>query len=242
MKTKSIGIISGAGPMAGVLLTKKIIELCQKKYGCIDDKDFPKIILFSYPFSEMLKPNTKNQNEKKVKKELKDAIDFLIDSKSDYITIACNTLHAFLNSNKADDRLINLIFETKRFLFKKNLSKVLILSTKTSALKNIFDFDKTKLLSKQDQKWIDKLIEKILSGFFSLKDQKRLENFIFKQIKKDPSIDCVLLGCTELSVLMDDFLKKISNIKIIDPLEIISKKLCKLIFTTNQKGEKKCLQ
>ena len=30
MKNKSIGIISGAGPMAGVLLTKKIIELCQR--------------------------------------------------------------------------------------------------------------------------------------------------------------------------------------------------------------------
>ncbi|NGX31158.1 MAG: hypothetical protein K940chlam8_00519 [Chlamydiae bacterium] len=42
MKNKSIGIISGAGPMAGALLTKKIIEICQKKMSTIitSKKDF----------------------------------------------------------------------------------------------------------------------------------------------------------------------------------------------------------
>ncbi|NGX32922.1 MAG: hypothetical protein K1060chlam4_00979 [Candidatus Anoxychlamydiales bacterium] len=58
--------------MARALLTKKIIEICQKKYSCINDKDFPKRILFSYPFSEMLKPNTKKQIEEFQENKQKD--------------------------------------------------------------------------------------------------------------------------------------------------------------------------
>lgn len=44
------GIIGGAAPMAGLLLYKKIIEICQKEYGCKDDSDFPYIMLLIYPF------------------------------------------------------------------------------------------------------------------------------------------------------------------------------------------------
>jgi len=49
-----IGIIGGAGPLAGALLFEQIIEICQKDYGCIRDFDFPSINLVSFPFSEML--------------------------------------------------------------------------------------------------------------------------------------------------------------------------------------------
>ena len=49
----SIGIISGAGPMAGVELLRLIIEFCQKE-GAFRDRDFPEIHLINIPFSEML--------------------------------------------------------------------------------------------------------------------------------------------------------------------------------------------
>ena len=43
---KSIGIIGGAGPMAGSVVIKKIITICQKEYVCRDDSDFNKFSLF----------------------------------------------------------------------------------------------------------------------------------------------------------------------------------------------------
>ena len=234
-RKKTIGIIGGAGPMAGVLLMQKIITICQKKYKCINDFDFPKIILLSYPFAEMLKPLSFQQDEKRVAKQLKEALDFLISNGMDYITIACNTLHGFINEAYRS-KLIDLITETKSFLLKQNLSKVLVLCTKTTKLKGLYNFPKTKLLSPKDLQWIEELINKILSGAYSLKDRKSLENFILLNIKKDPSIDGILLGCTELSVLMDNFSRNNPKIKIIDPLEIVSNKLCKLVFTNKKEN------
>lgn len=234
-RKKTIGIIGGAGPMAGVLLMQKIITICQKKYKCINDFDFPKIILLSYPFAEMLKPLSFKQDEKRVAKQLKEAIDFLSNSGMDYITIACNTLHGFINEPYGN-KLINLITETKSFLLEQNLSKVLVLCTKTSKLKGLYNFAKTKFLSPKDLQWIEGLIKKILSGIFSFQDRKCLENFILSSIKKDPNIDGILLGCTELSVLMDNVSRNNPKIKIIDPPEIVSNKLCKLVFN-KQEGE-----
>ena len=63
----TIGIIGGAGPMAGAIVMENIIEICQKKYLCRHDYDFPKIILVSVPFAQMLKPNSLEQKEDKVK-------------------------------------------------------------------------------------------------------------------------------------------------------------------------------
>ena len=74
---KTVGIIGGAGPMAGVLLTKKIIRNCQRWYGRINDYDYPKVILLSYPFAEMLTPNSALQEESKVMKQLNESLDFL---------------------------------------------------------------------------------------------------------------------------------------------------------------------
>ncbi len=56
MKPKSIGIIGGAGPLAGALLLERILILSGSEYGCYKDADFPEVILLSFPFSEMLTP------------------------------------------------------------------------------------------------------------------------------------------------------------------------------------------
>lgn len=55
MSPKPIGIIGGAGPMAGVALLKEVLSLSGKLYGCKKDADFPKVIFLNFPFSEMLK-------------------------------------------------------------------------------------------------------------------------------------------------------------------------------------------
>ena len=47
---KSIGIISGAGPVAGVVLHQKIINFYNQS-GKYKDKDFPLIQHISFPFS-----------------------------------------------------------------------------------------------------------------------------------------------------------------------------------------------
>lgn len=226
----TIGIIGGAGPMAGILLTKKIIAGCQKVYGCINDYDYPKVILLSYPFAEMLKPNSVLQEEANVLQQLEEALDFLVESGADYLGIACNTLHGFLDGTCHSDKLISLVKETQSYFSEQKFSKVLVLCTGTSVQKNVYDFSSRLLPSIEEQEFVDSIIKAVLGGFFSFQDGQQLKTFILSKIEEDPNIDGVLLGCTELSVLLDEFPIAISGIRIIDPLDILSCKLCELIF------------
>ncbi len=237
MSKNTIGIVGGAGPMAGALLTKKIIANCQKVYGCNNDYDYPKIIFVSYPFSEMLKPNSVLQEESKVSRQLKEALDFLVESGADYLGIACNTLHGFLDGTCYRDQLVSLIVETQSFLSEQKFSKILVLCTSTSVQKNVHDFSSKILPSREEQELIDGIIKTVLKGTFSSEDSQRVKAFILSKVEEDPTIEGILLGCTELSVLLDAFPIETVGTKIIDPLDILSSKLCRLIFRKEGESE-----
>jgi len=97
MKPKPIGIISGAGPLAGAALLDRILYLAGSTYGCYKDGDFPKIFLLSFPFSEMLSPE---MDIAQLQKELSSCLSQLRKSGAAVLAIACNTLHAFLDENE----------------------------------------------------------------------------------------------------------------------------------------------
>ena len=88
-----IGIIGGAGPLAGTYLIQKIIEICQKEYGSNQDAEFPHMLLLNYPFSDML---SQEIEPKKIESELQSCFQFFARNQVQYAAIACNTLHIFL--------------------------------------------------------------------------------------------------------------------------------------------------
>lgn len=227
--SKTIGIIGGAGPMAGLLLTRKVIEVCQKKYNCAKDADFPRLILLSVPFAEMLQPNTENQDEVTVSKQLQEAIRFLLSGSVSYFAVACNTLHGFLD-DAYTGRLISLISETERFVAEQQFVNVLVLATSTSASNKVHDFGVAKQLPRRQQEAVDKLIARVLSGDVSSEARKKLKDIVQSLAIQDRSVDAVLLGCTELSLLMDGARTDFFGIDIIDPVEIVAKVLCNNIF------------
>lgn len=240
-KKYTIGIIGGAGPMAGAILLKNIIKTCQKHYFCHKDEDFPKIILVSVPFCQMLKPNTFEQKEDNVRNQLNENIEFLIKNNVDKILIACNTLHYFLN-DIYKNKIVNLTSTTIEFInnnFCSASNKILLLSTSLTANSKLYECKNIIKPNIKDQKTIDDIISKIMSGNHSeIEVKKIIEIFNFYR-NKYPSINSLLLGCTEFSVLNyefnldqkinDFFLKKKSKIKLIDPMFIIAEKLLKLL-------------
>lgn len=230
---QGIGIIGGAGPMAGLLLNQKIIEICQKKYGCIRDADFPRQILLSVPFAEMLKPNTACQNDKEVCDQLQAAVNFLLDSGVSRFAIACNTLHGYL-SDIDQTCLVNLIVETKRYVTKNQYSDVLVLSTSTSVQKNVYDLKGSRSLQGNQQADMDELITKVLSGNVSENLRTKLKSIVVSELEEDPSIDAVVLGCSELSLLLDNAPNNFLNICTIDPIEIVADILCANFFYDNR--------
>ncbi len=216
---KTIGIISGAGPRAGVYLLDRLLCLAQEEYGCCRDRDFPKILLLSYPFSEML---TEGVDITPVKQELQGCLTTLRSQGASVLAIACNTLHSFLEGENPD--LVSL----PELLASKVAGgpKPLVLCTSTSVR---FQLHRRHFpciyLSKEAQRELDRAIDEILSG----EEEKALIrlNAILQQTPEQT----ILLGCTELSQCASRL--KIEGKKIIEPLEIAARKILEKSFITN---------
>ena len=213
---KKIGIIGGAGPIAGALLLKKIIQHCQRVYQSKHDRDFPEIILESVPFSQMLEPGL----ESEVKKELSEHLHFLDRSGALKMVIACHTLHSFLPEIQPFPSLVHLVQETKAFLKAQQMHDPVVFCTETSKRYQIYQ--EATYPSPEIQKTLNFLIDRGLEGLYVEKDKALFESVLQKlDIETRPCI----LGCTELSVLWDTFSDWKESFCVIDPLELILEKL-----------------
>lgn len=219
MKPKPIGIIGGAGPLAGAFLLERIFSLSTKIYGCYRDADFPQVFLISFPFSEMLSPNA---DAALLRKELRDCLNALRKQGASILAIACNTLHAFLEEKDLLDDFVHL----PQVLEEERLSDFpLVLCSSTSArLKLHKKFIRCSYPDGKTQREIDALIDQVLQGADRFMIIQKLQALIAKQ-----NADTLVLGCTELSLFADQL--SVAGKAIIDPLEIAAKKIVEKSFS-----------
>lgn len=213
-----IGIIGGAGPMAGALLFEKIIKVSQR-YGCKVDADFPFCFLMSYPFAPML---TDAFDKNVLVEQLKLCFDCLVNNNVSIAAIACNTLHAFLPSSPEGIKFVHMIEETESYLKVKGWNNPLILCSSTSAQTKLHArYFSCRYPDRALQKTVDILIDEITEGC------------CLKEASESLSAMCkgegpMILGCTELSLLHDREPLKIEEL--CSPDTIVSEKIGRMIF------------
>lgn len=219
MKPKSIGIIGGAGPLAGAFLLKRILSLSGKVYGCYRDADFPQVFLISYPFSEMLCPD---MDIAKLRKELSGCLEQLRKNGAAVLAIACNTLHAFLDEK---DELNDLVHLPRTLAEGVSLSdQPLVFCTSTSVQFGLHkQFFPCTYPDTQTQQEIDRIIDQILRGADQAVILEKLEKLLQAQ-----TTNTVILGCTELSLFSAHLF--VPNKQIIDPLEVMANKILQKSF------------
>lgn len=221
-KPKPIGILGGAGPLAGAFLLDRVLSLCGSIYGCYKDADFPKVWLLSFPFSEMLTPV---MDAAQVRRELSSCLCELRKNGAEVIAIACNTLHAFLNDDEDQSDLIHLPrVLASEISFSEPSSIPLVLCTSTSVRFGLHKrFFPCTYPDSQTQEHVDRIIDQILRGA----DKGVIVQDLLT-ILEDQTARTMILGCTELSL----FTKYLSSCdkRIIDPLEIVAVKVLEKSF------------
>jgi aspartate racemase len=216
MLIQTIGIIGGAGPMAGVLLLERIFYFSRSLYNCYKDSDFPKVCFLNVPFSDMLSPNF---NVDQIQDELKTALNQLRSNGSSVLAIACNTLHIFLDDECTRD-LILLPEVIKNELCD---TEPLVLCTSTSVAYALHKrYFPCSYPSTSSQKQVDELIDKILKG-----DDSNVLKDLSDLIEAQP-MNTILLGCTELSLFGKNLVS--SKKTIIDPIDLLAKSILKNVF------------
>lgn len=218
MDKPKVGIIGGAGPMAGALLFEKIIQICQTKYRCSNDADFPYVVLLNYPFADML---TEARCEKLLNSQLEECFQCLAHLDITIAAVACNTLHVFLPPRPEKLLFVHMIEETAAYLKQKEFANPLVFCTSTSAKARLHEqFFACRYPEASVQKEIDLLIDQILAGGNFKEISRRLDLLVANQQ--------VVLGCTELSLLHERV--PLQSKSICDPNFVVAEKLCRLIF------------
>lgn len=226
MKPKIIGIVGGAGPLAGANLLERVFMLSNRRYGCYRDADYPQVLLNSFPFSDML---TSEKDTLLLKAELSLSLNQLRAQGAEVLAIACNTLHNFLDADQDREDLINLPRQLGEELRSEKMP--LVLCTTTSRENNMHrNFFECSYPEPSIQLKVDGIIDRILQGLDSSPIAEDLLTLI------EESLACtVILGCTELSLFAKELV--VSSKKVIDPLEMLAEKILEKSF---KKGIAKC--
>jgi aspartate racemase len=210
-----IGILSGMGAAAGAYFHTKLIKACQRA-GAKRDCEFPEIIHYSMA--------SKFSDEKGIKHitglglEALSGIRVLNNGGADLIVIACNTLHYFhgylQKYSKAE--ILNLIKITQE---KCNGEYAGLISSRTTRDFNLYSncFN----LSDEDQEIVDEIINRAIGGDSNLVDRETIYVIINKFFEK---CEKVILGCTELSMIMPPMKN------VIDPVDVIIEHLTERIY------------
>ncbi|MPM13426.1 putative racemase YgeA [bioreactor metagenome] len=201
-----IGMIGGVGPESTVDYYQRLIKLYQKN---ISSDDYPEIIINSINMTAMLKL-VAGKDWDGLTGMLAGAVGALHNAGADLAFIASNTPHiVFEQVRQASPIPLVSILEAARLeTQKQGLKKVGLLGTLFTMQSSYYqaEFDKsgisTVVPNKAEQQYIQqKLFSEIELGVFLDETRNGLLKIV-KRLISDESIDGVVLGCTELPLIL----------------------------------------
>jgi aspartate racemase len=212
-KYKKIGIIGGMGPESTSLLYKQIVRSFQVGFAAYKDEDFPEIIIHNIPIPDI---TVNIEREDLVKRMLSGSVHFLEQSGVDIIAFPCNSLNYFVDYliSQTHIPIINIVEETCHVISQIRPPEVLLLSTSSTFNNGLYHryLKDTKIVRPQNYEKVIDIMVRTLKGE---NPKKEFIDMLEKEYSKD---DHVVLGCTDLSILVEDY----QNDRLIDSLKCLA--------------------
>jgi len=205
---KRIGIIGGLGPESTVDYYKEIISAFTEKHK---ELAYPEIIIYSANMNELLDfVNLEKWSE--ISEWLLEKVEFVSHAGAEFAAIASNTPHIVFEEvrKKSPIPLLSIVEETYKEAEKLGVKKIGLLGTKLTMEADFYKKPfRTKgieiiIPSDVERELIqNRLFTEIELGIF--KDSTKNELLeIIKRMIDDDNIDSVILGCTELPLILPD--------------------------------------
>lgn len=205
---KTIGIIGGIGPESTVDYYKQIIGAFNTRYA---DRAYPEIILYSANLNELIK-FIEARNWPELSEWLLERIYAIRRAGAEFAAIASNTPHIVFDelTSRSPIPLISIVEATCNKAKEMGLKNIGLMGTKLTMesdfyKKTFFDAGISLVVpAEAEQQLIHrKLFSEIELGIF--KDSTREELLaIAKRLVADEAIDSLILGCTELPLILTE--------------------------------------
>jgi aspartate racemase len=205
---KTVGIIGGIGPESTVYYYQRVIKEFQKRTKSLH---YPNINIASIDMTEMLSYE-ENREYNELVNMLRLAVDRLRKASSDFVVIASNTPHVVFDrlEKVAAVKLISIVDSTCEYIKNKGYKKALLTGTLYTMQENFYNkyaimhhFDLI-VPSKEDMLSIQDVIFPELEEGIIIPEKKEKYIKIVEKYAIEQDIDCVILGCTELPLMISD--------------------------------------
>jgi len=212
-----IGILGG---MSYESTIKYYDLILQKYYQKFNDYNYPEVLIFSLNFQKLIDYELSG-NKAKYIQYLMSGIKSLESGGATFIIMAANSPHAVYSDleNLSKVPIISIVKATAEKAKQENMKKLLLLGIKFT-MQNTFYQNYCKELgievitpSNEEQNIIDKIIfNELVIGLF-----KRESKEILLQIIENYEVDGVILGCTELPLILS---QDNTKVKLLDTVQI----------------------
>ncbi|MBP9711922.1 MAG: amino acid racemase [Candidatus Pacebacteria bacterium] len=219
---KTIGIIGGLGPETTSEFYLDIVFSCQKK----NKTARPAILISSVPLPYQIEEDLilKNEGSERYIPFLTQEAKRLEKAGADFIVMPCNSLHVFIEDIRkaVSIPVLSIVEETVKFLKSENMHRVGIVSTsatiKNKLYENAFVESNIGYITPNElqQAKMGKFILNLVTGQQKNQDREELINIINDFEDKD--LDCVILACTDLQLLIPHH----PTLKIFDTMKILA--------------------
>jgi len=216
-----IGLVGGVSWASTMEYYKRLNFLINKQKG---KNHSAKILMYSFDFEEIL-TFQKNQNEEMELQLLEEKVRLLDNAGSDVIAICSNTTNKLADQldHALHEKVINLIDATCDHLRQQGIFRVGLLGTRYTME---LDFYKNKLRAKgiqveiPDKRYREQLhqiiYDELCKGKITPHAKKTVLNII-NQLASTYKLDGIILGCTELPLLVS---KSDVDIPLFDTIDI----------------------
>lgn len=205
---KTIGMIGGLGPEATQEYYRIITTTFRERRG---GDDLPYIVIYSMNVHEAIRMAEAGQWDD-LAKWLSGGVEILARAGADFGLISANTPHIVFDDVRAASPipLLSIVEETCRAAAAKGLSRVGLLGTKFTMQATFYrdvlarEGIETVVPASREQEYIhEKLIDEIGRGRIVEATRTELLSII-RRMKGDSAIDGVILGCTELPLILTE--------------------------------------
>jgi aspartate racemase len=227
-KMNKIGILGGMSYESTIKYYDLILE---KYYEKFNDYNYPEVIIYSLNFQKVIDYEL-GDNQTKYIEYLMSGINSLENAGANFVAMAANSPHAVYENLKELSKvpILSIVKVTAKRAKQENMKKLLLLGIKFT-MKSTFYQDYCKKLgievitpSNDEQDIIDKIIfDELVIGFF----KKQSKEFLIQIINKY-KVEGVILGCTELPLIIT---QTDTEIKLLDTVDIHTSAILDFYFS-----------
>jgi aspartate racemase len=229
---QKVGIVGGMGPESTVDYYQSIISKFQEKIG--NKEELPELFINSINMYKMFNLLMNGKTEELIN-YLAEAVQNLEKIGCDFVVMSANTPHIVFEQvqQKVQIPMISIVEETYKKADELGLERIGLLGTKFTMES---DFFKKPFISNQkdiimpnqsEQEYIHKkIVEELENGIVNNETKKEFLNIVTQMINRD-DIQGIILGCTELPMLIKN---EDLNIHQLNTIEIHVNKIVDTIF------------